>query len=151
MKFDNLLDIAPGHHRHEWLQYYGLADEVTAVDIEKLSGSLDANLFIRHDCETPLPFSDQFFDMVFSDHTIEHLHNSLGFYKEIQRVFKTIAIIKTPQGWMEKFFLKPRRRHFSRLNRQWFVDNLNPGIVMATRINIKRGPFEIEVTLRRLH
>lgn len=73
-----ILDIGCGHRKFE-----SLGDEVTGLDIQKLS-SVD----VVADMEKPLPFPDKSFDMVRSNHSLEHIRNRLQLIDEIWRVLK---------------------------------------------------------------
>ena len=174
MRFSRLLDITVGDHAHkEHLRYYPLADYTVGVDIRNnVLGKYDVDEFVTMDCENKLDFEDDSFDMVISDHTIEHLENPLQFYRELQRVGKKFIVILTPH-WLadsmnrtqKKIFPKKEtdaRGHVYQFRPQWFRNYVNQQKwLIDVRFNYKPLtvlekiiiPFphvsEIEVTLRR--
>ena len=69
------------------------------------------------DCaNTPLPFSDNYFDEFLGHHVIEHLNNILPFFEEIYRVAKpeARAVFHVPYGSSDDAFEDPThvRRYF---------------------------------------
>ena len=65
-----------------------------------------------------LPFIDGAFDMVYSSHTIEHVHNPFGMFRELLRVSRGKVVVKCPHrlgsGARRPF-------HVCYLDESWFV------------------------------
>lgn len=65
--------------------------KISAVDINKSPLLPDADVDAFHECnfnEDTLPFKDETFDYVYSQHVLEHLHNPIHFLKECERVLR---------------------------------------------------------------
>lgn len=82
----HVLDIGCGPNKYKSANP---EDTVTGLDVQKLP-CVD----VVHDLEKPLPFDDNSFDMVYSRHTIEHIHNLLQLMNEIRRVLVPDGILK---------------------------------------------------------
>ena len=83
---------------HEQYHYiYPLCDYIVGVDIDSDKfGKYDADRFDQVDANQKLSYGDNEFEVVLSEHTIEHLKNPELFYKEIQRIASKKIIITTP-------------------------------------------------------
>ena len=155
-QYHNLLDIAVGPHLHDWINYYSLVSRTWGVDINpNVDGLKDCDTVSILDCNLKLPFRDRYFDLVLSDHTIEHLTNPSEFFQELQRIGEKMIILKTPQGWQDNFF-KPRQfiktDHKYHFTKSWFIRNTlaNWNISTRTHPRLGSGPSEIEIILRRV-
>jgi SAM-dependent methyltransferase len=53
---------------------------------------------VKHDVSKGIPFSDEFFDVVWAEEVIEHLHDTDFFLKEVYRVLRRggVLILSTP-------------------------------------------------------
>ncbi|MCD8352160.1 MAG: class I SAM-dependent methyltransferase [Planctomycetaceae bacterium] len=64
----------------------------SALDIARSPSLKDEEICDFHECnfdEDRMPYGDDTFDYVYSQHVIEHLHNPMNFIKECYRVLKT--------------------------------------------------------------
>ena len=129
MRYKNLLDIAIGNHMHEQYHYiYPLCDYIVGADIDSDKfGKFDADRFDEVDANNKLPYGDNEFEVVLSEHTIEHLKNPELFYKEIQRIASKKIIITTPHWISERFdrlFQGAEKDHgtphLQKFNPKWF-------------------------------
>ena len=93
---DKLLDIGCG--RGEFLKgFMDCGVKGHGVDQSNSSQKLipEANLMIANLAEDPLPFKDNYFDVVFSKSVIEHFHNPEILVEEIFRVLKPGGLVIT--------------------------------------------------------
>jgi len=171
MRYRSLLDVAVGtHHHQDFRALYAITDKVTGIDIEPDStGKYEVDSFISCDVDQGLPFGDRSFDIVYSDHTIEHVKNPSFFLAEILRVADKLVFVNCPhqKGDMLKTALRyiPYRKypHRNRFNLDWFSKRIDRNIwvydynLEETMVNI-RGRFylplivprEIKLFLRRI-
>jgi len=102
--------------------------------------------FVRCDAHY-LPFSDNSFELVYSSHLIEHLHNPIQFIRECIRVSKNNILITCPH----RCNFKARRfghKHF--FNKAWFTTALRTMFYTIRVINhplLWFLPSEIEVSI----
>ena len=158
MRYSKLLDVACGDHIHDWIPYYGLAGDTTAIDLrDDCQGQHDADHFYPMDLNGErfhLFFEDGEFDFVLSDHTIEHLYDPYTFYHTLCRMSSKLVIIKTPVGWMENMFKNLKdgthKYHFSKT---WFIQYRPKGWSIWTRtlprFNRLTPIDEMEIVLRK--
>ena len=93
----------------------GEVKRVIGVDIDKAvleNENLDQAMVVEKDT---LPFSDNYFDLVWADFVMEHVEDPIGFLKEVNRVLKPGASF---------FFRTPNRYHYvswvGRVTPHWF-------------------------------
>ena len=133
MRYRNLLDIAVGNHSHGlYTPFYAMANHIVGADIEKdVTGRHDVDRFDVVDCNLPLPYEDNEFEVVISEHTIEHLENPEVFYQEVQRVASNLAIVTTPHWLRDKLEKMPlfgvksinKHPHVRQFNPKWFREH----------------------------
>ena len=69
--------------------YYGFDIEYkTEVDYSKMKGNL-----ILHDGNQPFPYEDNYFNIVFSSHVLEHIENQKLFVAEMHRVLRDDGVL----------------------------------------------------------
>ena len=119
------MDITVGDHGNkEHLRYYPLADHTVGVDIrDNVLGKYDVDEFLIMDCDQKLDFKGDSFDMVFSDHTIEHLEEPLKFYRELQRIGKEFVLILTPH-WLADSMNKTQKKIFPKKEADEMIQNI---------------------------
>lgn len=78
------------HYLRPDLQLYGV--DVSSDPAQQLSKQIT----FHKASEDALPFKDNIFDLVISQHVLEHVHNPHKFIEEFRRVSKNYIIISTP-------------------------------------------------------
>ena len=93
-----LLDIGTGSG--EISQVLSSAYRVTSIDLIDQRRIDDGYFFVRADSEH-LPFPDSSYDVIVSNHVIEHVHDAHRHLAEIARVLRPggIAYLATPNRW----------------------------------------------------
>lgn len=118
LKIERLLDLVPGGMRRQLLEigcgsggishYFAthpdLDIEVDAVDVTDSRGVTDSYRF-QQVADTRLPFADGSFDIVLSNHVIEHVGErteQLAHLREIRRVLRAdgVCYLAVPNRWM---------------------------------------------------
>lgn len=130
-----VLDIACGTgYGSVLLLKEGKAKEVFGVDIDEKTILENRqfyrdlnNLFFVQGTAYALEFKDNYFDVVVSMETLEHLTDPLVFLKEIKRVTKPngIIIISTPLNDTENRFTPSNPYHIREYNKEEFIELLN--------------------------
>jgi len=87
---DTLLDIGTGNG--EIASYLSAVYEVTSVDITDQRKIKNGFKFVKL-IDTKLPFADQSFDIVISNHVIEHVKDAENHLSEIKRVLKDNGLV----------------------------------------------------------
>ncbi len=93
-----LLDIGTGSG--EISQVLSRAYRVISIDLIDQRRMDDGYLFVRADSEH-LPFPDSSYDVIVSNHVIEHVHDARRHLAEISRVLRPggVAYLATPNRW----------------------------------------------------
>lgn len=86
-----ILDIGCGYGNIS--HYFAKSNTVYAVDVEEnISDDVLKNVYFSLIGSEELPFENNFFDIVISNHVVEHLHNQFMHLKEIHRVIKSDGV-----------------------------------------------------------
>lgn len=103
----DLLDVGTGSG-HVARELARTAGSVVSVDLQDERVVTDGYRFMRVTDER-LPFNDESFDVVVTNHVIEHLPNQVGHLAEVHRVLRPggCAYLATPNRW---FPLEPHHR-----------------------------------------
>ncbi|KKP37883.1 hypothetical protein A2483_04950 [Candidatus Peregrinibacteria bacterium RIFOXYC2_FULL_33_13] len=101
MKGSKILDIGCGHNEY-MKNVYAKTNETYGIDPDQRA--LDKNSFIKNKFPgkaEKLPFQDNFFDLVVSAWTLEHIEDPEKVFKEIYRVLKPSGKVMflTPNSW----------------------------------------------------
>lgn len=86
----------------------------------------EVNPDVCADIEKGLPFADDTFDVVYSKHVIEHIHNFIPLMAELNRICKNRARIKidVPHALSIAAYQDPtHKRFFTYLTFDYFTDN----------------------------
>ncbi len=97
IKNKKILDIGCGSG--EIVSYFSNRNQAYACDVNnQLSDCIDKKIHFSKITSTLLPYENNFFDVVISNHVIEHVNNQLNHLKEISRVLKPsgICFFSTP-------------------------------------------------------
>ena len=114
IKNANLLDIGTGSG-HIAKKFSELGAKVVSIDLHDLRQEQDGYQFIQVK-DQDLPFNDSYFDIVITNHVIEHVEDQQKHLDEIYRVLKPsgVCYLATPSKYT---FLEP---HYRLLFLSWF-------------------------------
>jgi len=93
-----VLDLGAGAGIVEHMNFHGIAQKVCGIDLDP---RVVDNPMLDEGCVangSEIPFSDNKFDLVFSDNVLEHLDKPLDVFREVERVLKPggFFLFKTP-------------------------------------------------------
>ena len=114
IKNKKILDIGTGNG--EIADYFSKQNMVYSIDIEDQRNNKNSNVIFKKVASEEVPFKDHFFDIVISNHVIEHLRRQQLHLLEIKRVLinKGICYFATPNR------LFPWEAHY----KVWFIHYL---------------------------
>lgn len=94
------LDIGCGNLNsvHSGDHVFFNSKDVIHIDIKKKSYHLEVQTSVNS-----LPFKDNFFDISYLSHVLEHLENPLLALKEIKRVTKKTVVVRVPNASYFRF------------------------------------------------
>ncbi len=130
---DSVLDIGVGSGEGIlfYSRHYGVRCTGSDVSDEALKMCRRKGLNVyKHDANTPLNHDDESFDVVLSQHVIEHLDDDLGPILESLRVAKKLAIHVIPHDNMVD---KSHQRRYTREE----IDDLVDSIVYSTNYGVQ--------------
>lgn len=94
----HLLDLGAGAGIVAHMNFRGLVAQVCGIDPDPRVG---ANPYLDEGkvaCGEDIPYADTYFDIVFADNVLEHLHNPALVFQEVARVLRPggLFLVKTP-------------------------------------------------------
>ena len=106
-KKGRILDIASG--------YGSISHSLSKMDFEVYAADIDPSKFkpkdikcVQVDANKELPWNNEYFDIIISVETLEHLENPWNFIRETHRILKPKGklIITTPnvESWISRLF-----------------------------------------------
>lgn len=132
MKKPKILDVGSGNR-----PYFENGADVVHMDKVKLS-----HTEVVHDLETfPLPFKDNEFDFIITNHVLEHIDNFFGLMAELHRILKPKGIIKirVPHCLCVAAFTNPDHKRFFGLGTfNYFIGKGTENYYTDTRFKIIR-------------
>ena len=128
----SVLNVGCGHpgFRHEGLAPLNTLERKVGIDIndERICGWDNSWTILKFFLDKPLPFIDNYFDVVIAFDLVEHLSYGDGWnlIKECERVAKKTFIVFAPEGYIDtikyqrEFVTSPWDVHQSGWYHEWF-------------------------------